>query len=207
MFIYRLTNIKNNKIYIGLTTTKSVQYRFLKHCSEAKCTNKNSYILNAIRKYGRDSFKIEQIDTASSLEELKNKEIFYIKKYNSTIRSIGYNLTEGGEGNKGLKMSDRTKDKIRIKRLGLKDSKETKIKKSQSAKLRNHTIGTNNCKVYNLKTSKKISKYDLNGNFIEEYSSVSKTATDNKIDRVGLIRYLKSNKAKDNKGYKGFIYK
>lgn len=207
MFIYKLTNIINNKIYIGLTT-ETIKERCRKRNVEARLNlAKTSYILNAIRKYGENNFKVEQIDTANSLEELKNKEVHYIKYYNSKDRNIGYNLTEGGEGNKGLKMSDKTKNKIRIKHLGLKDSEETKLKKSKSAKLRDHTIGINNFKLHNLETSKTILKYDLNNNFITEYSSISEAQKKDKIDRSGLTKYLQSNKAQNNKGYKGYIYK
>ncbi len=61
MIIYKITNIVNKKIYIGLTVKKSAQSRFSKHVSEAKCSNENRYFLNAILKYGRENFKVEEI--------------------------------------------------------------------------------------------------------------------------------------------------
>lgn len=210
MFIYKLTNTLNNKIYIGLTTEKSVAERCRKRNAEAKYRDaRSSYILNAIRKHGSDIFVAETIDTAKSLEELKQKEIYYIALYNSTNRNIGYNLTEGGEGNKGLKMSEATKEKIRLKRLGNKWSDERKLNHSKTLKSLNidRTAGINNCKIHNIKTSKTILKLSINGELIEEYSSISEAKIKNKIDRIGLIRYLKSNKADLNKGYKGFIYR
>ena len=85
MFIYKLTNTINNKIYIGLTTEKSVAERCRKRNAEAKYRNsRQSYILNAIRKYGESVFSVEQIDTAISLQELKTKEIYYIKLFHFT---------------------------------------------------------------------------------------------------------------------------
>lgn len=212
MFIYKLTNTINNKIYIGLTTEKSIDERCRKRNAEAKYrSERNSYMLNAIRKYGSDVFSVEQIDTANSLEELKQKEIYYIALYNSTDRNIGYNLTKGGEGNLGLKMSDETKDKIRKKRLGTKwtiEQKEAKKKaiKEGSIKL-NISQAIKNCELYNLKTSKRVEQFDLLGNSLNIFNSISEAALKTFSDRSGIMKYLNSNKAELGKTYKGFIYK
>lgn len=198
MFIYKLTNTLNNKIYIGLTT-ESISERCRKRIAEAKYRkSRNSYILNAIRKYGSEVFKVEQLDTASSLEELQQKEIFYIQKYNSTNRKIGYNLTKGGEGNLGLKMSDNTKEKIRQKRLGDKWSDERKLNHSKLLKLKNidYSKGIENLKAYNLKTSKKVNEFDLNNNLLKTYNSISETWKTLNIKKAKIEYYLKL----DNKG-------
>lgn len=50
-----------------------------------------------MRKYGIENFQIEQIDKASTLEELGTLEREYIKKFDSTNENKGYNLTAGGE--------------------------------------------------------------------------------------------------------------
>jgi group I intron endonuclease len=194
MFIYKLTNTLNNKIYIGLTT-ESISERCRKRIAEAKYRDsRNSYILNAIRKHGSEVFKVEQIDTANSLKELQQKEIFYIQQYNSTDRKIGYNLTKGGEGNLGLKMSDETKEKIRQKRLGNKWPEERKIKHSETLKSKNidRSKAIENCKLYNLKTSKKVGKYTLDNILIEEYNSIKEAANKNNTSRARLQQVLKT---------------
>jgi group I intron endonuclease len=196
MFIYKLTNTLNNKIYIGLTT-ESISERCRKRIAEAKYRDsRNSYILNAIRKHGSEVFKVEQIDTANSLKELQQKEIFYIQQYNSTDRKIGYNLTKGGEGNLGLKMSDETKEKIRQKRLGNKWSEERKIKHSETLKSKNidYSKAKENCKLYNLKTSKKVGEFDLDHVLINTYDSISDARRVLKISRSTLDRRLKLSK-------------
>ena len=208
MFIYKLTNTLNNKIYIGLTT-ESVSERCRKRIAEAKYRDsRNSYILNAIRKYGSEVFKVEQIDAANSLEELQQKEIFYIQQYNSTDRKIGYNLTKGGEGNLGLKMSDVTKEKIRQKRLGDKWSDERKLKHSELLKSKNidYSKAKENCKLHNLKTSKIIIKYDLFKNILNQYNSITETAKELKISRSRLQQHLKNQK-ENWIPYKGFLFK
>lgn len=97
MFIYKITNKINNKVYIGQVYNKSIYDRFDRHVKEAN-PNSRSYIDRAINKYGVENFVVEQIDEASSLEELNQKEIYWIKFYNSTDHTKGYNLTQGGDG-------------------------------------------------------------------------------------------------------------
>ena len=50
----------------------------------------------AIRKYGFEDFDWEVIDSAETLEELNEKEIFWINKLN-TLSPNGYNLEKGGK--------------------------------------------------------------------------------------------------------------
>ena len=95
MFIYCITNKINNKKYVGLTT-KPIKLRFYYHKYLAE-HNKGYYLHAAMRKYGVENFEIEKLDTAKNIEELKEKEIEYIKKLD-TFRN-GYNLTEGGDHN------------------------------------------------------------------------------------------------------------
>ena len=97
-YIYKITNITNNKIYIG-QTCRSINLRWLDHCYASKYPSHKDYecpLHRAIRKYGNKNFKVEEIDTASSLEELNEKEIYYIQKYNSYKK--GYNASLGGFG-------------------------------------------------------------------------------------------------------------
>jgi group I intron endonuclease len=51
-----------------------------------------------------------------STKALNRAEIFYIKKFNS--KEKGYNHTDGGDGNRGLSPSVKTREKIRKSLLG-----------------------------------------------------------------------------------------
>ena len=99
-YIYKIS-FPNNKIYIGLTTT-SIEQRHKEHKS---CALGGSTLLlyKALRKNDMiETFELEQIDTADTLEELCEKEEEYIKQYNSHyIEGHGYNMTYGGEGVSG----------------------------------------------------------------------------------------------------------
>lgn len=91
MIIYKITNNINNKIYIGQTTT-SIKERFRGHCKKIG----DSAICRAILKYGKDNFKIEEIYKTDTIEDLNEKEIFYIMELN-TICPNGYNIRSGGD--------------------------------------------------------------------------------------------------------------
>ena len=103
--IYKITNLINGKIYIGQAL--DIYRRWGKHKGNAFNKNSREYdypIYRAIRKYGLENFSFEIIEECS-VEELDEKEIYYIKKYNSCTlwkNSHGYNQTIGGNGTKGV---------------------------------------------------------------------------------------------------------
>ena len=108
--VYIATNIINNKIYIG-KTVKSLRYRIKSHISDAYKFRRNSLFFNAIRKYGPENFEWRILYETANNYELSSKEIEFIKQFKSNDNSIGYNLTEGGEGTLGRKYSKETIEK------------------------------------------------------------------------------------------------
>ena len=93
MNIYVITNNVNGKQYVGLTT-KSIEERFQKHKYTA-LSGGGYYLHNAMRKYGVENFSLQYVCSAQNIEELKEKEIAYIAKFNTFHE--GYNLTKGGD--------------------------------------------------------------------------------------------------------------
>lgn len=90
-YIYKTTNLVNNKIYIGQHKASGFE--------PAKYIGSGVILDNAIKKYGLENFKNELICICYSKEELDSKEIYYINLYNSTDRLIGYNIQTGGLSN------------------------------------------------------------------------------------------------------------
>lgn len=132
MYIYKITNKINNKIYIGQVYNKTIYDRFERHVKEA-CANSKSYIDRSINKYGAENFICELIDTANTLKELNQKEIYWIKYYNSTDHNIGYNLTFGGDGGntylcKSKNEMDIIKSKISAANYGKNNGMSKQIK-------------------------------------------------------------------------------
>ena len=87
MYIYKTTNLFNNKIYIGQTMRKDNE----------DYLGSGTILKNAIKKYGRDNFKKEILQECFSKEELDIQEKYWIKELNS-IRPNGYNICDGGQG-------------------------------------------------------------------------------------------------------------
>lgn len=109
MYIYKITNKINGKCYIGQTSRK-VKYRIQDHFSSRKSQTRISLINQAVHKYGKDNFIVEELCYCFTPEELDLKEIFFIKEFNS-IAPNGYNLEFGG--NKLKVLSEETKQKIK----------------------------------------------------------------------------------------------
>ena len=101
-YIYKITNIVNNKSYIG-QTSKTIEARWEQHW---KCLNKNECLnrplYRAFIKYGKDNFKIEEIEECN--EDIVNEREIYWISYFNTFKD-GYNLTIGGEGNSKINKS------------------------------------------------------------------------------------------------------
>lgn len=87
-YIYMTENLINHKKYIGQKKSN----KFL----ENKYLGSGTYLKNAIKKYGKENFKVCLIDTAESFEELNEKEIYYISKYNAVNSDEFYNMSTGG---------------------------------------------------------------------------------------------------------------
>jgi len=105
--IYKITNLVNNKLYIGQCVSHILNHgkyrpygyykRFLGHISESKSSKKNQcHILNnALRKYDINNFKVEIIDRCLQ-KDADKLEYDYILKYDSLFPK-GYNIKLGGK--------------------------------------------------------------------------------------------------------------
>lgn len=110
MIIYKATNIINGKVYVG-QTIHSLEKRKNQHERAYRYSHSKDFIFSrAIRKYGKENFTWEIIDTSETLEELNQKEEMWILRLNS-LASSGFGYNEKRGGNNHLH-SERTKIKI-----------------------------------------------------------------------------------------------
>lgn len=98
-FLYKHTNLINNKVYIGITKQKPNR-----RWHNGAGYKNNKYFYNAIQKYGWENFKHEILFENLNFEEANKKEVELIKKYDSTNREKGYNIHTGGDARKGQDM-------------------------------------------------------------------------------------------------------
>lgn len=102
--IYKVTNTINQKVYIGQTINSLEErkyYHFYRADNEPSITH--THFINALRKYGKNAFTWEIIDTAENQDELDQKEIQWIAEYNSV--EFGYNIQNGGQDYKNDKFA------------------------------------------------------------------------------------------------------
>ena len=90
--IYIIKNKINNKVYIG-----QADYAWKRWGSHLRDSHSKPKILidKAIKKYGEENFWYELLE--SQIQNYNEREIFWIKKYNSQVPN-GYNVAPGGNG-------------------------------------------------------------------------------------------------------------
>lgn len=89
--IYKIENKINGKAYIGQSV--NIPARWRRHCVVAHNSTMNGYdypLYKAIRKYGLENFDFSVLEYCE-LNELNEKEKFYIQKYDAV--NNGYNQT------------------------------------------------------------------------------------------------------------------
>lgn len=121
MIIYKVTNLVNNKIYIGKDKHNNSRY-----------FGSGVKIKGAIKKYGRNCFIKETLEECFDETILNEREEYWINEYNSVDRNVGYNITRGGEGGDTISNNPR---KIEI---GIKHSEDMKtfhLKNPKSKKI------------------------------------------------------------------------
>jgi len=87
-FIYKTTNLLNNKFYIGMHSTSNLKDGYL---------GSGTHLRYAIRKYGIHNFKIEILEWCNTREELIVREKVLITENHINDPNC-YNLKNGGIG-------------------------------------------------------------------------------------------------------------
>jgi group I intron endonuclease len=143
--VYQIKNKINNKIYIG--SSFDIGERWLRHISKLK-RNKhpNKYLQNSWNKYGEGNFEISVVEVLkdeivykAQLLELEQKWLDLLQPFK---KEIGYNICVTAGSNKGLKMSEATKEKLRKANLGKVTSEEIRKKISEGGKGKKRTNET-----------------------------------------------------------------
>ena len=198
--IYGWYNTLTDMWYVGQTIHPEA--RFKSHIYFATRIKNSNHFYRAIRKYGLDNFVYCVLEENVLFENLNMREMDWIEYYDSFYN--GYNLTLGGDGAKGVILSKEARRKIseshkgkpawnsgkhgiyseetlrKISQSNTNPSKETRRKMSEARKRKpglkgpkNHNYGkpANN--------RRKVSKYDLNGNYIQTYTSIAEAKSQN----------------------------
>jgi len=180
--IYKITNKINGKCYIG--QSNDIHRRWKQEL--APNAKLNPHLARAFEKYGIDNFEFEIIEECQR-EQLNEREQFYIEIYHSIDPKLGYNKTEGGDGNLGRHfiMSEEQKEKIRKANSGRKYTDDKLVNIRYACQ---HKIDPNQIVIYCYETNK-------------YYLSIGKAAKELNICK-NSIRYVISGKTKRTNNYR-----
>lgn len=114
--IYLITNLVNDKKYVGQTQHGREERRWLEH--SIYDLNDNKILHNAIKKHGSENFEFKVIEADIPETLIDEREKYYIKYYNTFyLNGQGYNMTEGGQGIHGYTHTEKTKQCIKESNL------------------------------------------------------------------------------------------
>ena len=110
-FIYKITNTKSGKCYIGETIQSDPETRWRQHVRTIDKNKGCPALKDAIKKYGIDVFKFEVLIICFDEDRFKYEKE-YIKKYNCQVPN-GYNILPGGIGGAGFQGKKHTEESIK----------------------------------------------------------------------------------------------
>ena len=126
--IYKITCLANGKVYIGQSSNLSKRITDHKWMF-VKGNHKSIPLQEAYNQYGPNNFTYEIVEYCPK-EQLEERERFYLTQYGWPNPDKMFNVENGG--NKGKKLGEETKEKIRQAHIGFKVSEETKRKISKT---------------------------------------------------------------------------
>lgn len=205
--VYMHENKINHKRYIGITCQKPTQrWRGGKGY-------KIGLFKKAIDKYGWDNFNHIVLYEHLTKEEACLKEQELIKQYNTMDVNYGYNLCEGGNLTLGYHHTKESKEKMSLIRKGMYKGKDNPmygksgilapmygkhLTEEHKRKISEAKKGKAN---YHTKTLyKKIDQYDLSGNYIKTWESISSIEKELNIKGTHISRVCRG-KRKTTGGY------
>ena len=171
--VYKITCMQNNKVYIG--GSKNIYNRYHTHQTKLSQNIHNCKDLQLdYLKYGRNEFILEVLEYCD-LEEITIKEQYYNDLFELEVK---YNKREFVETNKNLVISEDLKQRI------------SNTLKEKNKKL--EALGLPKLNPQNLDKWKPIIMYDLEGNFLKEFTSINKASkelidSDNLVSCIGKI--------------------
>lgn len=164
--------------------------------------NSDTKFYRAVRKYGVENFTIEMIDSAINQEDLDDKEVYWINKYDSV--NSGYNSKStkgkcGGDTLSGHPNIKRISEKIRKSKLG--DKNPMRISGGLKGVL-NGMYGMTGKRNPSAKRCVAISE---DGNTVLHFDTLKELQCHFNVTTVGMITLRCQGKTRST--YKGYYFK
>ena len=161
--VYMHINKFNGKRYVGITSIDPI-----KRWNNGRGYYKNKHFSDAIKKYGWGGFDHLILFSGLSRENACNIEQWLIAEYKTTNKTLGYNLTTGGDH---YKHSEESRKKMSQNRKGKGRVKRTPEQREHMKA--NHGGGTEKSRVICIETRR-------------EYPSINDASRDTGINKKGI---------------------
>ncbi len=181
--IYKITN-PNNKIYIGQSI--DLIARLAKYRDLSSSVKKQKRLWNSLIKYGSKNHTFEIIEECE-IDRLNIRERYWQDHYDVTSRN-GLNCFLTLLSDKSGSVSEETKERMRLGKLGFKHSEESKKKMSIGR------MGDKNPRKWSKKNYKKVYQYSINKTLIQSWPSVKFVANQLKITESTISNSIAGNK-------------
>lgn len=198
--IYKITN-PLGEVYIG--QTRNLRTRVRQH----KCSTTKSRVNDSFKKHGFDNHKIEVLQSFNKdccLNALNIFERYFIEKYTNDGVTL-FNIAKGGSN-----MTNEIRNKLKeartgVERTSFKGNLNPYYGKTHSDEVRSIISRNNSMNRRGTKNGRHraILQYDLNGNILREWDTVTNASKSLNINRLTISSALRG----DNKTAKGFIFK
>lgn len=196
--IYSISNKITGKRYVGSAVDFRRRKNLHLHHLRAK-THHSRYLQNAWNKYGEENFIITILEEVSDVNDLINREQWYLDNTNCE-----YNMCRIAGSSLGIKRSEETRRKVGAAQIGRKASDETKAKMSMAKK--GKIFSKEHCKnlaIMNEKNYRPILQYTKEGEFVREWKSIAEAAE----SFTPYASSINCNLGGRCKSAKGFIWK
>lgn len=131
--IYKITNAVNGKCYVGRTSDfYRRSHHYIYDFYNQRSRQINEYMLRSMTKYGIEKFTFSVIEVCNQ-DIVEERELFWMKYFNSTDRNFGYNLRIDESGAMIVHELTRKKISERLKSewsSGTRDGHSDKLKAS-----------------------------------------------------------------------------
>lgn len=199
--IYKITNLTNNKVYIGQTT--NFHQRKLDHFKKTAVNQRPINLHRDMKKVGVDKFSMTLLEECS-VEGLDNREKYWTDRYSKDHEM--YNIVSGNPSYSSHNKKIQSKKFTKMNKENWKNPEYRKMMSQKSSERQKKRLEdpkylaekSAQLKKYTDSIKKRVAQYDMNGNLIKIYSGVrvAERATGIKSRNISMVanhqKYRKS---------------